>query len=269
MRILFTMILLLSLPVVTHAALSSHKAQSFPNPCGGPSGLLAELDRPTVGDSACTVKSGRAIVEFGYADAHTGGEETQNGPQAELRFGLPDHNEFVLLPPNATFTDGGTPANTQYSATVMGLKHEWGYTRRLIYTGEILLTTPTSTTTPASGTGWGAAANGIVGLSLTHAVAVGLMLGVTSLYDQENRRYTSLNPDFTATWLLDPRWQLYGEIYGQSHVAYGAGSGWDCDGGVQYLVSRRIEVDAEVGQRLSGALGGYRNYWGVGGAWEF
>lgn len=269
MRALVIMTILLFLPLVTRAGLKAHTPRPFPNPCGGPSGLLAELDRPTVADSACVVRTGRTIVEFGFADAYTGRQESQNAPQAEIRFGLPDHNEFVLLPPNATFADGGRAGPTDYSATVMGIKHEWGYTRRFTYTSEILLTTPTSTGTPARTTGWGAAANGIIALSLTHAVGVGLMLGVTSLYDEANRRYTSINPDFTATWLLNPRWQLYGEVYGQTHVAYGVGSGWDCDGGVQYLVTRRIEVDAEVGQRLSGALGGYRHYWGVGGGWEF
>ena len=242
---------------------------SLPNPCTGPSGLLAELDRPTVADSACVAQPGRAILEMGYAHLNTNDGTRQTLPQTELRFGLPHRNEFVLLPPNATYAGNENGGETDYSAVVMGLKHEWGYTRRWIYTGEVLFTAPGTRNAAGTTDGWGTAVNGIVSYSVTHSVALGLMLGVTSLYDQQGRRYTSLNPDFTATWLIDPRWQLYAEVYGQTHTGQGVGSGWDTDGGVQYLVTRRIEVDAEIGQRLSGALGGYRHYWGMGAGWEF
>ncbi|WP_298137291.1 transporter [Acidiferrobacter sp.] len=261
---------LITIPWLLCAApVSAMVTPSVPNPCTGPSGLLAELDRPTVADSACVAEPGRAIVEMGYAHLNTNAGTRQNLPQAELRFGLPRGNEFVFLPPNATYAGNEEGGETDYSATVMGLKHEWGYTRRWIYTGEVLFTAPGTRNADGTTDGWGTAINGIVGYSLTSRVAFGLMLGVTSLYDEAGRRYTSVNPDFTATWLVDPRWQLYAEFYGQTHTAQGAGSGWDTDGGVQYLVTRDIEVDAEIGQRLYGALGGYRHYWGVGAGWEF
>lgn len=267
MRRALTLILLF-LPILAQARLQPATAL-LADPCAGPSGLLAGLDRPTVGDSACVAKPGHAIVELGYADGHGGQGLTENGPQAELRFGLPHRNEFVLLPPNATYANNGHIGTTSYSATTMGLKHEWGYTSRWIYASEVLFTTPSTEPAAAGSSGWGEAVNGIIGYSVTPRIAISLMLGATALYDQNNRRYTSINPDFVATWLLTPRWQLYGEIYGQSHTSYGVGSGWDSDGGVQYLVTRHVEVDAEVGQRLTGALGGYRNYWGLGAGWEF
>ncbi len=251
--------------VAAHASVTS----AIPNPCGGASGLLAELDRPTVGDSACVAAPGRAIVELGYAHLNTNVGTRQTLPQTETRFGLPRRNEFVLLPPDAIYATNEHGTETDYSAAVIGLKHEWGYSRRWIYTGEVLFTAPGTYNANGAVDGWGSAVNGIMGYNLTTNVALGLMLGVTSLYDQQGRRYTSVNPDFTATWLIDPRWQLYGEIYGQTHTAAGQGSGWDSDGGVQYLVTRHVEVDAEIGQRLSGALGGYRNYWGLGAGWEF
>ena len=68
------------------------------NPCTGPSALLALLDRPTVSDSACVVQYGQAVLEAGYQHANltgTGGGTADNFPEAELRFGLPGHNEFV------------------------------------------------------------------------------------------------------------------------------------------------------------------------------
>ena len=262
-------ITLLILPTLAAARLQPIPLSSLPDPCAGPSGLLAELDRPTVADSACVAKPGRVITEFGYAHAHSQQGAVENAPQAELRFGLPHNNEFVLLPPNATYAKVVGMGNTNYSATTLGLKHEWGYTQRWIYAGEILFTTPSAGTASPTASGWGEAVNGIVGYSITSRVGVGLMLGATTLYNQNGQRYTSINPDFTATWLLNPRWQLYGEIYGQTHTNSGAGSGWNSDGGVQYLLTRHLEVDAEIGQRLTGALGGYRNYWGVGAGWEF
>ncbi len=48
-----------------------------PNPCTGPSALLALLDRPTVSDSACVVQYGQAVLELGYQHANltgTGGQ---------------------------------------------------------------------------------------------------------------------------------------------------------------------------------------------------
>ena len=73
------------------------------NPCAGPSSLLAILDRPTVSDSACAVPSGQVIIEMGFQHVHLrgpGGSTADNYPDAEVRIGLADSNEFVLLPPN-------------------------------------------------------------------------------------------------------------------------------------------------------------------------
>ncbi len=267
----FTPIILMGLGLLSLTAAAQATLSALPptNPCTGPSGLLAELDRPTVADSACVVPKGRAIIEMGYAHENTAAGTRQTFPQAELRFGLPDANEFVLLPPNATYAANEHGGETDASATVMGLKHEWGYTRRWIYTGEALVTVPGGPNSRGGSNGWGLAVNGIVGYTVTRAFSLGLMLGITHLYDNTGRRYTSINPDLTATWLIDPRWQAYIEVVEQSHTGYGQGSGSDSDAGIQYLISRRIEVDAEIGQRLSGALGGYRHYWGVGAGWEF
>ena len=242
---------------------------TIPDPCAGRSGLLAELDRPTVADSVCAVKPGRVIVEGGYAHSNTSAGASENAPQAEIRFGLAHGNEFVLLPPNVAYMPNSNTSHTSYGTTTIGLKHEWAYTRHWVYAGEVLLTTPSPGQTSTHSLGWGEAVNGIVAYNVTPHIGLGLMLGATAQYNRYGQRYTSINPDFTATWLISSRWQLYGEIYGQTHTSYGQGSGWDSDGGVQYLVTRRIEVDAELGQRLSGALGGYRNYWGFGAGWEF
>lgn len=257
--------------LLTLVSIHAYGASIVSDPCGGPAGLLAELDRPTVADSACVAKPGRVIVEMGFAHANTYPQAgtSNNFPEAELRFGLPDNNEFVLLPPNYTRTSISGQTEGAYNQTVIGLKHEFGYNSRWTYAAETLFTTPATTATGQPTTGWGTAINGIVAYNVTPSIGVGLMLGVTSLYDAEGVRYTSINPDFTATWELTDQLQLYGELYGQSHVAHNMGSGWDADGGVQYLLNTRWEIDAELGTRVSGALGGYSHYIGFGTGFEF
>ena len=93
------------------------------------------------------------------------------------------------------------------------------------------------------------------------------MLGVSSQTeptDAGGGRYQSFNPDFVVTWQTGPALQFYAEAYGQTHAGYRLGWGSDFDGGVQYLLGRRLEVDLEEGVRLQGMLGGFSRYTGVG-----
>ena len=268
-------ILLLSGLCASLASKDAWAHNAVPDPCSGPSGLLAELDRPTVSDSACVAKPGRTILEMGYQhQTLTGaGGRQDNFPEAELRFGLPDNNEFVLLPPNyirqtTPAIAGGNGTQSGYSATVLGWKHELGYTRHWLYAAEGLFTLPTGTAGFGS-PGPGVALNGIVSYSLTPTTGLSLMLGMTSEDDGSGKRYTSVNPDLVGTELLSRDVQLYAELYGQSRTAAGQGSGWDADGGIQYLLTRYWEVDAEIGTRVAGRLGGFDHYLGLGMGVEF
>ncbi|MBU2724881.1 transporter, partial [Acidithiobacillus ferridurans] len=241
------------------------------NPCTGPSALLALLDRPTVSDSACVVQDGQAVLEAGYQHANltgAGGGTADNFPEAELRFGLPGNNEFVLLPPNDNVQR--TPSDSTYfqgfSATTVGIKHELGYTKHWLGAVESLFTLPSGS--PAFGSrGTGVAFNGIVTYAPSDDTGISLQLGVTSQTNPAlagGGRFTSINPDITFTW--SPLWnlQFYGEAYGQSRTGPGLGSGFDADGGVQYLLTPYCEVDLEEGARLSGNLGGFTHYFGAG-----
>ncbi|WP_298173482.1 hypothetical protein [Acidithiobacillus sp.] len=248
-----------------------HADDAIQNPCAGPSALLALLDRPTVSDSACVVQYGQAVLEAGYQHANltgTGGGTANNFPEAELRFGLPGNNEFVLLPPNDNVQR--TPSDSTYfqgfSATTVGIKHELGYTKHWLGAVESLFTLPSGS--PAFGNrGLGVAFNGIVAYAPSDDTGISLQLGVTSQTNPAlagGGRFTSINPDITFTWL--PLWnlQFYGEVYGQSRTGPGLGSGFDADGGVQYLLTTYCEVDLEEGVRLSGNLGGFTHYFGAG-----
>lgn len=262
-------IVLLSISSVRAADMQTNT----PDPCGGPSALFALIDRPTVGDSPCVVKADQALLEAGVARyvPDSGGGYSLGYPQLELRFGLPGDNELVMLPPNVSrvvsLSSGGRQTISGASASVVGLKHEFGYYSQWLWAGETLVTLPSgSPDFGSAATGY--AINGVVGYNLTPDFALTMMLGVTHLAAPANPQagayYWSLNPDLVATWEIAERWQLYAEVYGQSHTGPGQGSGYNADGGIQYLLTPEVELDAEIGQRLSGNLGGWSHYLGVG-----
>jgi hypothetical protein len=96
-----------------------------PDPCAGPGSLL---DRTTVGDSACVVKPKKTVVEAGWArySLYGASGHADGYPQLELRFGLPDNNELMLLPPNINRVvtpapGGGSLTASGASTSVVGL----------------------------------------------------------------------------------------------------------------------------------------------------
>lgn len=244
------------------------------DPCGGPSALLALLDRPTVGDSPCVVKPGQVLLEAGIARyvPNDMSSYSLGYPQLELRFGLPDSSELVLLPPNVNrvvtpLPSGGHQISSGGSASVVGIKHEFGYNQQWLWAGEALITLPSgSPDFGSAATSY--AVNGIVSDSLTPVFSLTLMLGVTHFAAPANVHngayYWSLNPDLVAAWQTSERLQFYAEVYGQSHTSPSQSSGYNADGGIQYLVKPDCELDVEISQRLSGNLGGWSHYIGVG-----
>lgn len=243
-------------------------------PCSGPSGLLGQLDRPTVGDSTCVVPQGMAVIEAGASAGNlygSPGGTVDTLPNLELRFGLPDDSELVWLPPNFQYQSAdaapGIPAATVrgFGATTVGIKHLAGYTEHWQWTDEALVTLPSGDSTFGSH-GVGGALNAIVSYG-SGPLGVSLMVGVTSQTEPTGaggQRFQSFNPDLVVTWQSTSRLQFYAEMYAQSHSGYGQGWGTDADGGVQYLLTPDFEVDLEEGVRIQGTLGGFSNYTGVG-----
>lgn len=259
---------------VARAAVAGDAQPGVSDPCSGPSALFSLIDRPTVGDSACVVPAGQTLLEAGVAryvpKAASG--YSLGYPQLELRFGLRADNELVLLPPNINrvvtpMPGGGNQIISGGSAAVAGLKHEFGYNSQWLWAGETLITLPSgSPDFGSAATGY--AINGIVNDSVTPVFSLTLMLGATHLAAPANQQsgayYWSLNPDLVASWQTSESFQFYVEVYGQSHTGPGGGAGYNADGGAQYLLTPNVELDAEIGQRLSGSLGGWSHYLGVG-----
>lgn len=251
---------------------AAHAAAALP--CSGPSGLLGQIDRPTVGDSTCVVPEGMTVIEAGATAGNlygAPGGKIDTLPNLELRWGLPGDSEFVWLPPNFQYQSvdaaPGLPPETVrgFGPTTVGIKHLVGYTDSWQWTDEALVTLPSGDSTFGSH-GVGGALNAIVSYG-DGPFGVSLMVGITSQTEPTaagGQRFQSFNPDLVATWQSTSRLQFYAEIYGQSHSGYRQGWGSDADGGVQYLLTPDFEVDLEEGVRMQGSLGGFSNYTGVG-----
>ncbi|MDA8088977.1 MAG: hypothetical protein M0Z61_01955 [Nitrospiraceae bacterium] len=247
------------------------QVEETPDPCLG---LLAILDRPTVSDSACAAPLGHAVFELGFQHADlrgSGGGTADNYPQAELRMGLPGRNEFKVLSPNYNSQSTPDGSSSGLSAASVGFKHEVGHNRNWLGSVEAILTMPSGNAAFGS-RGLGAAVNGIVNYALNDEIGLSLLLGISSQTTSKlsgGDRFTSFNSDFVATWQPTERLQFYGEVFGQTSSGPGQGAGYNLDGGLQYMVTHWWEVDLEEGVRLTGNLGGFAHYYGVGSGFLF
>jgi hypothetical protein len=241
------------------------------DPCSGPFSLLAVVDRPTTGDSACTVANKKGVIELGIQSQkmYPGPGYQYNLPEAEIRIGLPQHTEFVFLLSN--YIHQSVAPHTGYTASVIGVKHRLSATQTLQTAVESLVTLPTGSSNFGS-QGLGIAFSGIASYNATPALNLTLMLGVSTQAQPSNvggQHSTSINPDAVITYSLNDKTDIYLETYGQTKTGPGQGSGFSSDTGIIYLLLPNMTVDAELGQRISGTLGGFSHYIGMGMAIAF
>jgi hypothetical protein len=260
-------ILLFLLPGLCYA--QSNTAQ--PDPCAD---LLAVLNRPTVADSVCSVKPGKVIIESGVAYQSLSANDGHGFdlPETLIRFGLPLGNEINVFVPNyirQNSTEDGTISGS--TATIVGLKHQFLARNKWVYAAESIFTMPSGSDNFGSNA-MGFAVNGIVDYSFTSSISATFMAGLTSetvSYHDGGGRYNSFNPDLVLDWEPTNNLQFYVEIYGQTKTAPEEHDGYNADVGIQYLITKNIEVDVEYGHRLTGELAGFSHYFGVGGGIRF
>jgi hypothetical protein len=232
------------------------------DPCA--SGLLAWINRPSPTGSPCVIPNKKMVIEGGYQYLRLpAGAYGYVTPQTELRFGLPHNNEFLILTPS--FYHQTISPRAGWSGVTLSVKHEIGYNTRWLGAVEGLLTLPSGSdnygTKALAGT-----VNGILMYTFDPVFSLTGMLGVMSQsvqYIQNGERFTSINPDIVASWQLNQRWLIFAELYAQTRTGAREGAGLLTDGGIFYLPTPRISLDAELGQRISGQWG-FQNYAGVG-----
>ena len=234
-------------------------------------GMLELVNRPTVSDSPCVVSPGRVLLESGfqYLNLRTVTNVRGEGtgylyPQAEIRYGFRGENEaFVILP---NITSQTNPDKTGLGVMSLGMKHETLHFRKGVFSLEGVVTPPSGNMLFGSSKG-GLMANGIVTYLWDREWSLLGMLGagVQSLsYKSGGSSFFTVNPDVVLTWQPLKSVALYGEVYGQSSTGPGQGAGCNADAGIQYLFTKDIELDLEGGVRVSGELGGFNRYVGVG-----
>jgi hypothetical protein len=248
--------------------LFSLKAFAEADPCDN---LLNVVDRPNEGDSACVVKPGHLLIEVGYQYSYLFPENgySSNYPQAEFRFGLPFHTEFIIDLPNY-FREAAehTPVSSGATATAVGFKHQFPDIGKWNFAAGGLVILPTGS--PDFGSNAvGVEFGGIVSYDITSLFSIQSILGFSSDTDSftdGGARFNSFNPQVTFTWQPKEVLQIYTEVFGQTKTSGTNGPGFSMDVGMLYLLAENIEIDLEYGFRLSGYLGNVQRYVGFGGA---
>lgn len=245
-------------------------AQPVADPCGGETGFLALVNRPTISDSACVVKDQQWVLESGYQYQHLNSRGHQhNFPNAEARFGLAFNNELFFLLPNRIVQS--LQPKTGWTATSVGLKHEFGYTAHWLAAIEGIATLPSGSHALGSRQ-YGTAVNGIVSYTFNRYFSFSAQIGVSSQTNSRQsrtERFNSFNPDAVLTWAPKNVLAFYAEAYGQTNAGPGLGSGYNANVGMVYLLYKNFTVDFEVGQRISGQLGRFERTIGAGFAAQF
>ena len=226
--------------------------------------MLATLDRPTVADSPCVVKPWRLITEQGIQSGPVKGSDTRSltqFPQSELRYGLPENWELKLFPPNyniATLRGPGDNRVMGFGDTAFGVKHQFGTLSGFTFAADTKITIPTGRTAFSDG-GIEANVQGIIGYNITPKLGISGMVGVSTLTrrgdDGRITRFASINPDVVVTYQINDSLQIYSELYGNTVTAPHQGPNLSYQGGVQYLLTKSIEVDLSGGGVLRGPAG--------------
>lgn len=226
------------------------------------------VDRPSSFDSPCSVPAGQWMLEGGY-QYQTLSEEPRSDasvfPSLEVRYGLPKASEFFIYLPTVV----ASPLNTSrgVTETSLGLKHELFFTESFVASVVAQFYQP-SGSYYAGVQSPGAEVSLIMEEFLTDALSVTAMLSVLregQPKSEQNLQYTSFNPGILVGLTLNPYVMFFTELYGQTKVSPVLGSGYNINGGLIFLVADNATFDIEASHRLTGYLGGFNAYVGVGG----
>lgn len=243
-------------------------ARLAPDPCGGPSRLLATLNRPTIGYSACAVAAHTVVFEEGYQFQRGGGQTLIQYPQSFVRYGIAPRLEVDLIGPeyNRAISSAGSPRDG-LSDSGIGFKVELPPHGRWTLGLDGLYTTPNGSPQFTFG-GTTLTANADVSYAVTPSVSLGTTQAFSAASGVEANgsavRYGLWMPSVVLTKQLNGENQLYAEYVYQSATAPGAGGRAYVDYGLQHLIGPRLEVDAELGDAFSANPRLRFNYVGVG-----
>ena len=234
------------------------------DPCGGEQRLLATLNRPTIGYSACAAAPGTVIFEEGFQNTQQGSDNGTKSvlvqyPQSFIRYGVSPRFEVDLIGPyyNKLATPdgaGGLVRTHGYQDSGVGFKYEFVPSARYTIGVDGLYTAPNGSTGFTNG---GATATGNLDIAYqitpTFGAGTTIALSSTSGFDAMGRasRYTAFMPSAVLTTQLPDAYQLYAEYVYLNKLAPDQGGRAFVDYGVQHLFGKRFEIDVELGETIT------------------
>jgi hypothetical protein len=259
---------LLIVVLAATAAAPSPSPSPQPDPCGGvKTNMLATLNRPTIGFSACAVKEHESVWEFGYNnEPQSDGSRIAIYPQGFVRFGAGRGLEFDVIGPGYAVTR--QPAGSiqrGFLDTGVGAKYEFFQDTTTVAAVDLLYSLPTGAPSFTIGAPV-ATLNLDYGRSLSPVSGFATTVGIQSSYAQDlsgrGARFVSFVPSVALTTQTNPRTQFYAEAFGQTRTRPDGGTLFGINGGIQYLLAPQLEIDAELGQTVTDLVRGH--YLGVG-----
>lgn len=240
----------LGIVLIFAAALASPAPPPSPSPAADPCGaahtnLLAALNRPSIGYSACAVKRGEAILEAGYANAAGSRGTTPNYPQGFFRYGAAPELELDFID-NGKFDSGA------------GLKYEFWHDDSRALAVDLLFTAPTGNARYTAGAAT-QTFNLDYAVPLSSRFGAGLTLGMQNGY--AGGRFFSLLPSAVVSDQWNPRAQAFVEAFAQTRTQPGGGELFGTDAALQYLIAPELEADVEAGRTVvNGSVSHYAGF---------
>lgn len=250
------------------------------DPCGGPARLLATLNRPTVGYSACALPKGAIVLEEGYQSQHQSGRAASviaTFPQGFERLGVADRLELDLIGPAFNRSRVGSTIATGYNDLGLGFKYELPQKGRFTYAVDGLFQAATGTggfgaggptsaldidvayaASPAIGIGTTLAGYSTAGTTAIGTTPAGLPMGGFM------SRYGYFLPSVVVTAQIPNYYQFYAELAGRTKLAPDQGGQVFTDFGIQKLLGPNLELDGEYGISFTPVVGSRFRYVGLG-----
>lgn len=228
--------------------------------------MLAALNRPTIGFSACAVKAHESVWELGY-NAVRQSDGTRGGvyPQGFIRFGAARGLELDFIGPNYLVQEVGGNITRGFADSGAGAKYEFFHDDSDVLAFDLLYLVPSGAPAFTAGAPI-ATLNFDYGRSLSPAAGFATTIGVQSSFSQALNgmpgRFASIVPSVAFTIQSNSRTQFYAEAFGQAPIRPDGGSLFGLDGGVQFLFAPNLEIDGEFGQTATDLV--RTRYFGVG-----
>lgn len=244
-------------------------ADAAADPCGGPARMLATLNRPTVGYSACALPKGAIVLEEGYQSQFQSGAAASvisAFPQGFERVGVANRLELDLIGPAYNRLRASSFA-TGYSDLGLGFKYELPQAGRFTYAVDGLFQAATGTGGFGAG-GPTSAVNIDIAYAASPAIGIGTTLAGYSSAGQTaggaTSRYGYFLPSFVVTAQIPNNYQFYAELVGRTKLAPDQGGQLFTDFGLQKLLGPNLEVDGEYGISFTPVGGSRFGYVGLG-----